>query len=91
MFVWQIIHERLLTKARLAKWQLGDSYCDQCGNFKETILHLLRDCPLTVNVWNHLIEVKNRVAFFLASYKDWIELNFGEHIGHRKSVKWDTT
>jgi hypothetical protein len=66
VFVWQIAHDRLLTKHKLARWQLGSAYCDNCY-FDETIIHALRDCPIAIHVWNHLVSNKNRGIFYLTN------------------------
>jgi ribonuclease HI len=90
VFVWQISHDRLLTKQKLARWQLGNAYCDNC-HFDETIIHALRDCPIVVHVWNHLISNKHRGNFYLTNLQEWIDLNLQQQIGNYSERDWSET
>jgi hypothetical protein len=90
VFVWQISHDRLLTKQKLARWQLGNAYCDNC-HFDETIIHALRDCPIAVHVWNHLISNKHRGNFYLTNLQEWIDLNLQQQIGNYSERDWSET
>jgi ribonuclease HI len=89
VFVWHILHNRLLTNDRLASWHLKEPYCDYCGQMEESLLHVLRDCPLASLVWRHLVEVNHWSTFFLYTREQWFELNLRTHIGRNKEVKWD--
>ncbi|MCH86180.1 RNA-directed DNA polymerase (Reverse transcriptase) [Trifolium medium] len=66
VFVWQLKHGRLLTRQWLARMKLGEPYCDNCYQFEESILHVIRDCPIAVQTWQHLLHNNGRGDFFLA-------------------------
>jgi hypothetical protein len=56
VFMWQVLHDRIQTNWRTAKWNLTEPYCSHCGQMEETTLHVLRDCPIAVEVWKHLLK-----------------------------------
>ncbi|MCH84271.1 RNA-directed DNA polymerase (Reverse transcriptase), partial [Trifolium medium] len=90
VFIWQIMHDKLLTNWRLAKWNLCRPYCSYCGRLEETTLHVLRDCPLANIIWQHLVDFQHRGRFFLASFDQWIAMNIYNDIGQATNVKWIT-
>jgi hypothetical protein len=68
VFMWQVLHDRLLTNWRMARWNLKSPYCSYCGHLEETTLHVLRDCPLANIIWSHLVDIQHRGSFFLAAF-----------------------
>lgn len=54
MFVWQILHGKLLNNERKHKWGLGAPFCPFCPDESETILHVLRYCDRAAQVWGEL-------------------------------------
>jgi hypothetical protein len=88
VFTWLLVHDRLLTKSRLAKWQLGNSCCNNCNHFDETTLHVFRDCPIAVNIWRHLLSTQEREMFFVAEFHEWINLNLTNKFGLRYRNDW---
>jgi hypothetical protein len=53
VFMWLIKHDLILTNFRLARWGLRNAYCDHCGQFEETTIHVLRDCSFASTIWRH--------------------------------------
>lgn len=90
MFVWQLYHNRLLTRSRIFKWGVGSPFCYHCNNIEETTLHVLRDCPLARIVWNHLVEAHNRGNFFISSNNQWFQNNIFNHSIHWSEL-WANT
>ncbi|KAK2417534.1 Polynucleotidyl transferase, ribonuclease H superfamily protein [Trifolium repens] len=89
VFIWLLVHDRLLTKARLARWQLDNSFCDRCTQFDETTLHVVRDCPTTVNILRHLLSSpQERGIFFVVEFHEWINLNLTNKFGRRYGNDW---
>jgi hypothetical protein len=88
VFTWLLVHDRLLTKSRLAKWQLGNASCNGCNHFDETTLHVFRDCPIAVNTWRHLLSTQERGMFFVVDFNDWINLNLTNKFGLRYGNDW---
>lgn len=55
-FLWQAVHDRLLTnEARARRGMSSDSTCPYCLNQPETLMHVLRDCEFALQVWSHLV------------------------------------
>lgn len=94
-FGWQLLHNRLLTNSRKARWGLGSAFCSHCRFFEETSLHVLRDCPLVVPILRHLVQPLHWRVFFSFTLDDWIEFNlheaFGQHLNLDWTAVWITT
>jgi mannosylglycoprotein endo-beta-mannosidase len=88
VFVWQLVHDRLLTKARLAKWQIGNALCHYCTQFEETTMHVVRDCTAAVNIWRKLLTSQERGQFFMVDFQQWINLNINNNFGMRFGKDW---
>jgi hypothetical protein len=67
VFIWQLIHDRLLTKAKLARWHLGDPFCVNCIHFEESIIHLF---VLTVSILKNLLSMSFVIARLLLKFGD---------------------
>lgn len=74
-FIWLMMHERLFTNQRRSRMGLGDSDCPHCVSVVEDSLHVLRDCPLAVSVWNVLVNATARSRFFFDDLQGWIDFN----------------
>jgi hypothetical protein len=68
VFIWQMMHGRLLTKTMTARWNFGNSFCDNCSQFEETISHVVRDCLIAMQTWNHFVAAQHRGIFFCSRY-----------------------
>jgi hypothetical protein len=55
---------RILTNMRKHKMGIGSPVCIYCGDTNESILHIMRDCPLAMTVWIHVVPVHVRDRFF---------------------------
>ncbi|XP_052290822.1 uncharacterized protein LOC127900258 [Citrus sinensis] len=63
IFLWQVFHDRLKTKAELARHHIPVSTsCDRCGAMIEDAMHVLRDCAL---------------QFFNSRLQEWLRMNVG--------------
>jgi ribonuclease HI len=91
VFIWQLTHDRILTNARLARWNNGNPNCHSCIQFEETTLHVMRDCPIAVNIWRHLLPYKDIGYFFVVGFNDWISLNLDNKFGTAKDSSWSAT
>ncbi|PNX77292.1 ribonuclease H [Trifolium pratense] len=56
---------------------LGSSMCKFCGNVEETILHVMRDCPIAMSLWIHVL--RSLESWCLLGGKPppdgWVKLN----------------
>ncbi|KAK4259379.1 hypothetical protein QN277_005718 [Acacia crassicarpa] len=56
MFLWLALHKQLLTNVSRCKRGLStDARCPICNGEIETLLHVLRDCPATADLWKQLV------------------------------------
>jgi hypothetical protein len=88
VFIWQLVHDRLLTKARLARWRIGSPFCHNCSQFEETTMHVMCDCTISVHVWRHLLTNQERGQFFTVDFHDRIDLNLHNKFGERYGDDW---
>jgi len=66
----------------MAKWSLSDPYCNHCGFWEETIIHVLRDAlPSCIKCLAASHKVDRRVGIFMANLRNWIEFNMNHNIG----------
>lgn len=87
VFLWQVLHDRLLTNAGKSRWGLGSANCAFCTGMEETTLHVLRDCPLASEMWHHLVKVGDRSRFFQVSLEEWLSLNLYHGLG-QGDLEW---
>lgn len=77
-FAWHIMHGKLPTKVYCSKWSGESSNCYYCAGVDETIIHVLRDCPLAVSVWRTLVPLTMRSNFFGYPFDEWTRYNIFE-------------
>ena len=61
---------------------LMEACCPRCHREVESILHMLRDCPYSRSVWNHLGGCVNNSIFFSMSIQEWLFSNATSKIQH---------
>jgi hypothetical protein len=88
VFLWQLVHDRLLTKSRLARWNISSPLCHSCIQFEETTIHVVRDCKIAAYVWRHLLSSQERGAFFTVELQEWINLNINNKFGQSYGAEW---
>jgi hypothetical protein len=88
VFIWQLVHDRLMTNTRLARWQMGSSRCNSCIHFDETTIHVIRDCSIASNIWRHLLLLHERGQFFVLEFLEWINSNLTNRFGQKYGSDW---
>ncbi|GKV27045.1 hypothetical protein SLEP1_g36253 [Rubroshorea leprosula] len=74
LFIWLLLRNRVLTNAvRYERHMASSSSCPRCFGIPETTLHLLRDCPSAVQVWNTI--GLGGLDFFHLPLQHWLECN----------------
>ncbi|PNX73414.1 ribonuclease H [Trifolium pratense] len=69
-FMRMTTHDRLLTNFRRRIWDVGASpTCSRCVRINETIIHVLRDCPVAIQTW-----IKPQEWWIKLNYKDSLDL-----------------
>lgn len=61
------------THKHSGNWGIVD--CSRCTGANETITHVLRDCPVSKEMWLHCTNCKNDNSSFQAGFKTWIKKN----------------
>ena len=61
-FHWKVVHRAVFTESRLQQMNRSDGICKSCKHFRETTLHLLKDCPKLEFIWN---QIENRLHVIL--------------------------
>ncbi|CAN1818735.1 Putative ribonuclease H protein At1g65750 [Linum perenne] len=73
-FLWLVAHHRLLTNGVHRRRHLTEiGACQVCPEQEETVLHVLRDCPLASATWELLAFPSDNLAFFQTPLLPWIE------------------
>lgn len=62
-------------KEYCGKWTDGDLCCHNCQNSIESILHVLRDFPLAIQLWQRLVPDALKSNFFGLAVFDWVRFN----------------
>ena len=90
-FMWLVLHNRLLCNANRVKRKLSeDPRCLRCpAQDEETILHLLRDCPIARVVWRNVGGATQDPSFWMGSLEDWMVCNLQAQ-GRHFSDTWPT-
>jgi len=86
--VWFMKHERLLTNSHKNMMGLGSAMCDFCGDLPETILHVMRDCPLVMPLWLTMVHNNARSKFFSCNFQQWITMNLCLEVGWNIEDGW---
>ena len=57
-FQYRVLQRALVTNIELKKWQIKESdLCTNCGEFRETISHLLVECEYSKELWDKVKEL----------------------------------
>ncbi|KAL2942612.1 hypothetical protein RDABS01_030962 [Bienertia sinuspersici] len=76
MFLWLVMHDRVLSKANMVKRRIGnDTRCARCNDLEETTMHLLRDCPAARHVWQTVGGPALSPSFYVGSLQAWVYRN----------------
>lgn len=53
----------------------GDSSCGCCGYPLESLVHILRDCIITKDLWLSIVKPSSHQSFFNLDLNEWLKLN----------------
>ena len=62
--------------------------CPLCNGPTESIIHVLRDCPIAQQVWNSLSPLMLPNLFFGANLLDWLRLNCKSQCPCTLGISW---
>ncbi|KAA3455898.1 reverse transcriptase [Gossypium australe] len=70
--IWKITWNFLPTRANLQRRRLlADPSCPKCGERAETVDHLFRECPATVEVWSEL-QFREEIISDNRDFEQWL-------------------
>ncbi|CAA7014055.1 unnamed protein product [Microthlaspi erraticum] len=79
VFLWLVSHQVIMTNVERKRRHLCDSeVCSVCRGGFETIIHVLRDCPSILGIWNRIVPALVRRDFFFKSLLEWLFDNLQE-------------
>ncbi|WCJ40232.1 hypothetical protein M5689_021163 [Euphorbia peplus] len=86
-FLWCLSHNGILSNAKRFERHL--SAYDTCliCNYRETSLHILRDCPEVRLIWKALVPSVWHSCFFQANLLNWLQMNL-ESSFVWKDISW---
>lgn len=91
IFFLLILHGRILTNEQRARRQLTiDSSCRICDWPYESIIHLLRDCPIAQEVWKTIRVPTQVFPLANAPVKTWCVGNVCSKTTWGQGVPWHT-
>ncbi|KAK9988891.1 hypothetical protein SO802_029130 [Lithocarpus litseifolius] len=68
---------------------IHDACCPLCRNHEETILHTLRDCPVSMNFWQKFRTPQNLSNFMHLSLADWLSTNcLDSYLNRINGILW---
>ncbi|CAN1787029.1 Putative ribonuclease H protein At1g65750 [Linum perenne] len=72
-FFWLVSHYKLLTNlGRVRRHLSTDASCGFCHHHEESVLHILRDCTVAVEVWRQLRDFNEDGAEWNQDLRTWI-------------------
>lgn len=75
-FLWRVVHNRLMANAnRFAQGVLDSALCLRCQRRDESIMHILRDCDCTLELWENIVNPDQWHKFASLGLVQWIEFN----------------
>nr|POE61120.1 putative ribonuclease h protein [Quercus suber] len=90
IFLWKCLHMSLPVKAILAYRGFGDlGGCDSCTELDESIIHVLRECPIAKNFWVQSSCPISLKQSFSDDLVTWIKKNALDSFkAHGKDYRW---
>lgn len=88
IFIWVFAHDMLLTNYTKNRMGMGHSMCHYCGNIMKTSLHVLMDCPTTMQIWPNVAPSNIMNNFFHVDLKYWIYLNLNYKWSETNEIQW---
>lgn len=84
---------KISTKHRKNMQGTGEPFCHHYKDGVEIVLHVIRDCPLALHFWNHLVlfMLTSRISFFDGDLKHWLELNLVEEVRYPSHFRWNSS
>lgn len=73
---WRIAHKAILTNSARSRRNIAFSAsCFRCLHHTEDVLHVLKDCPESSEVWKAFLAPQLCSSFFESELRKWLDLN----------------
>ncbi|CAL1353630.1 unnamed protein product [Linum trigynum] len=90
-FVWLTCLGKLATNAlRFSRKCAPSPNCARCNGQRETIIHILRDCPPASFLWTRHVPSNKQQRFFTSTTEDWLRLNLADVEEVSQGIPWST-
>ncbi|XP_061998979.1 uncharacterized protein LOC133716290 [Rosa rugosa] len=88
-FMWAALHKKLLTNFQRARRGFtSSSLCPICKADDETLIHLFRDCPRSLAIWNAFLKPGAIFNSFSLDWNGWIAAQLHCQTLIQKNIKW---
>ncbi|KAE8687020.1 hypothetical protein F3Y22_tig00111027pilonHSYRG00770 [Hibiscus syriacus] len=89
MFIWLAYKEKIMTNyERRRRMLTNDCSCATCGAAMESVIHVLRDCPPSRNLWLRVVPHSTYTSFFGIDLQSWITQNIQKQQPHVTNPTW---
>ncbi|KAK4283181.1 hypothetical protein QN277_000163 [Acacia crassicarpa] len=89
IFMWLVLHNRLLTNVSRCKRGIStDGRCQICQVDEESLLHVLRDCPISHDLWRQIVPSQFWHTFSSLDFNRWVRWNLTSSGILRHSDEW---
>jgi hypothetical protein len=90
-FLWQCYHLSVPVRETLAARGINiPTFCPRCLGPNESLLHVLRDCPDSIDFWKSFRFPSVGNHFYSASLFDWMHHNCLDSSTHDHNIPWQT-
>lgn len=88
-FLWRVAHHRLMTNSERHLRGIADlNLCPRCHLYPETVMHVLRDCEITLELWEEIVDPAVWHLFASLGLERWLEFNLKHHRMGASSDHW---
>ena len=89
-FLWKCLWQSIPTKEVLASCgYIRDVICQLCNGERESIIHLLRDCPYAKAFWESPRAPNFVQNFFSLDLQTWLKINAGNKSIWHEFLPWN--
>lgn len=87
---WKSVHGCLFTnEERGRRGMTQDTLCPRCNSAPESLMHMMRDCEVVQNFWNHCIDPSLRSKFFSIGLHQWLDWNLSSKTVGSSPWNWN--
>lgn len=89
VFLWLVMHKKFITNVeRVRRGFTQSEVCPVCHRCNETLLHLLRDCSLSMQIWKSFLGPSIWQTAQALDLNNWIRSNLQGMINNSSNSSW---